>query len=145
MRGMQAFVKARCNQCHQVQGHGENLGPDLTDVAKRYKGRKLLQQIIEPSSEINKKYLTHQFLMASGKRLSGVVVREDRRSVHVITNLLTPKAITRIRKRDIDERFPSKLSSMPQGMLDVLTKDEILDLVVFLEDGHHLLKHHHKK
>ncbi|MEO2012741.1 MAG: PVC-type heme-binding CxxCH protein, partial [Fuerstiella sp.] len=32
MKGMQAFVKARCNQCHVVAGHGINLGPELTDV-----------------------------------------------------------------------------------------------------------------
>ena len=35
MRGMQAFVKARCNQCHVVAGHGVNLGPDLAESIKR--------------------------------------------------------------------------------------------------------------
>ena len=42
MRGMQAFVKARCHQRHQIAGHGVNLGPDLAKVNKRFKGRKLL-------------------------------------------------------------------------------------------------------
>ena len=73
MKGMEAFVKARCNQCHQVAGHGINLGPDLTKVSERFKGRKLLQQILEPSSEINKKYQTHQFVLNSGKTLSARV------------------------------------------------------------------------
>ena len=26
MRGMQAYMKARCNQCHVIAGHGVNLG-----------------------------------------------------------------------------------------------------------------------
>jgi hypothetical protein len=34
-RGMQAFVKARCNQCHVVAGHGVNLGPDLVESRAR--------------------------------------------------------------------------------------------------------------
>ena len=54
MRGMQAYTKARCNQCHLHSGHGVNLGPDLTKIGERFKGQKLLRQILEPSHEINK-------------------------------------------------------------------------------------------
>ena len=68
MRGMQAYMKARCNQCHVVAGHGINLGPDLTDVTKRFKGTKLLQQMLEPSKEINEKYRPYQFV---SKRMAG--------------------------------------------------------------------------
>ena len=38
VRGMTAFVKARCNQCHVVAGHGVNLGPDLAESVKKLKG-----------------------------------------------------------------------------------------------------------
>ena len=37
--GMQAFVKARCNQCHVVAGHGVNLGPDLAESVKKLQGQ----------------------------------------------------------------------------------------------------------
>ena len=150
-RGMQAFVKARCNQCHAIAGHGINIGPDLTETGKRLKGMKLLQQILEPSSEINKKYQTTQFLMNSGKVQSGVVAKETDSEFHIISNLLIPTAITKVTKNQVDERFPSKISAMPAGMADVLTRPEIIDLVSFLETGFNLpehLKHkhmHHKK
>ena len=150
-RGMQAFVKARCNQCHAIAGHGINIGPDLTETGKRLKGMKLLQQILEPSSEINKKYQTTQFLMNSGKVQSGVVVKETDSEFHIISNLLIPTAITKVTKSQVDERFSSKISAMPEGMADVLTRPEIVDLVSFLETGFNLpehLKHkhmHHKK
>ncbi|MDP6444907.1 MAG: GDSL-type esterase/lipase family protein, partial [Pirellulaceae bacterium] len=127
MSGMQAFIKARCNQCHVVKGHGVNLGPDLTDVVKRFKGDKLLRQMIDPSTEINEKYQTHQFLLDNGKVITGVVVKEDPQSYHVVTNMLIPEAVTRVAKRDIDERFTSKLSPMPLGLANVLTKQEIVD------------------
>ena len=70
MRGMQAFMKARCDQCHAIAGHGINLGPDLSDVAKRHKGQKLLQQIIEPSTEIGEKYASFQFIPVSYTHLT---------------------------------------------------------------------------
>lgn len=142
MRGMQAFVKARCNQCHAVAGHGINLGPDLSDVAKRFRGQKLLQQIIEPSSEIHEKFKTMKFLLRSGRVVSGVVTKETKKEYRVIANFLTPDKITRIRKRDVEQKAPSKLSTMPDGLVNVLTREEILNLVGFLEAGGHKMPDH---
>ena len=142
MRGMAAFVKARCNQCHVVAGHGLSLGPDLTRVAERARGRKLLQQLLEPSHEINRKFQTWQFLMADGKVHSGVISKEDESSYYVLKNLLVPTAVTKIAKQDVEERFASKVSPMPAGLLKVLTKAEILDVLAFLEAGGYQLPEH---
>jgi putative heme-binding domain-containing protein len=144
MRGMQAFIKARCNQCHQVQGHGVNLGPDLSQVAKKYKGVKLLRQLLEPSHEINEKYRTYQFLLKSGVIVSGVIIKDTGRDFHVARNLLTPKVLTKIRKGEIDEKIPSRISPMPSGMLNVLTKEEIAALLSYLEAGGYKLPTHLK-
>jgi hypothetical protein len=40
-----------------------------------------------------------------------------------------------IRKDDLESRTASKLSPMPANLADVLTKDEVLDLVAYLESG----------
>ncbi len=148
MRGMTAFVKARCNQCHVVAGHGVNLGPDLQQSIKKLKGVELLRQMIEPSHQIHEDFQTYQFLLQDGRTISGVISKEDKKNVSVVTNLLTPKTVTVIRKRDIEERFVSKVSSMPSGLLDVLTKQEILDLHAFVASGGYQLpkhiQHHHK-
>src|SRR5207302_5028747 len=90
MKGMQAFVKARCNQCHVVAGHGVNLGPDLVESVKKLQGRKLLEQIVDPSSQIHEKYQNTQFVLTDGRTISGVVVKEEPAEFHVMTNLLTP-------------------------------------------------------
>lgn len=146
-KGMQAFVKARCNQCHVVAGHGVNLGPDLAESVKKLQGTKLLAQILDPSSEINEKYQTTQFVLTDGRVVSGVVVKDEPAEVEVMTNLLTPMALTRLRKAEIDQRVASKISPMPQGLVNVLTKQEIVDLVSFLEAGGFQLpahlQHHH--
>lgn len=145
MRGMQAFVKARCNQCHVVNGHGIPLGPDLTDIGKRFTGRQLLQQILEPSSEINKKYQTHQFVMNNGRVVSGVIVQETSAQLKVVANLLNPTAFVRVQREQIDEQTASNISPMPAGLADVLTREEILDLVSFLQTGGYRLPDHIRK
>ena len=132
-RGMAAFAKANCNQCHLLGGRGISLGPELKQVTKKYAGKKLLQQLIEPSSEINKEYQTYKFLMSDGRVTSGVIVKNTKRTLEVMSNLLTPKQLTKINKDAIEEQFKSKVSAMPKGLLDVLTKEEISDLVTLLE------------
>ncbi len=144
VRGMTAFVKARCNQCHVVAGHGVNLGPDLAESVKKLKGEELLRQIIEPSSKIHEEFQNHQFLMDDGRVITGVIAKEDKRNYHVASNLLTPNTLTQIRKRDVDERIASKVSPMPIGMLNVLTRNEILDLHAFVETGGYQLPEHLK-
>lgn len=144
VRGMQAFVKARCNQCHVIAGHGVNLGPDLVESVKKLKGLKLLQQIIEPSSEINPKFQNYRFLMEDGRVINGVVKEETTDDYLVISNLLTPNVITAVKKSQVDEKIASKVSPMPLGLVNVLTREEIVDLVSFLESGGYNLPEHLK-
>ena len=144
MRGMQAYTKARCNQCHLHSGHGVNLGPDLTKIGERFKGQKLLRQILEPSHEINKKYQAWQFITTEGKVVTGVVHSEDAKGIRVIPNLLTPKVVTTLSPGDIELRRASTISSMPEGLANMLTREEIENLVAFLQGGGYKLPEHLK-
>ncbi len=141
MRGMQAFMKANCHQCHAVAGHGINLGPDLSDVAKRFKGEKLLRLIIEPSSEINEKFQIRSFVLSSGQLVTGVLMKKQKGKYHILTNLLTPKNVTQLPARQVEQMIASKISPMPEGLVNVLTAAEIRDLVSFLEVGYKLPEH----
>lgn len=144
-RGMQAFMKANCHQCHVVAGHGVNLGPDLAKVSERFQGTKLLRQIIEPSAEINEKYQNQRFFLNDGRNVTGVIVKEENGEYHVMTNLLTPNTLIRIPRKDVEAKVVSKVSPMPEGLLNTLTRQEIVELVSFLEAGYTLpahLKHH---
>lgn len=144
--GMQAFVKARCHQCHVVAGHGTNLGPDLLESIKQLRGRELLKQIIEPSSKIHEKFQTYKFLLDSGQVATGVIATEDENSYRVVTNLLTPNSVTTIDKKDVEDKVLSRISPMPEGLLDVLSREEIIDLLTFIEAGDNLpatMRHEH--
>ncbi len=141
-RGMTAFVKARCNQCHIVAGHGVNLGPDLAESVKKLQGEELLRQMLEPSAKIHEKFQNYQLFTRDGRVITGVIVKEDKRRFHVATNLLTPNTLTTVLKKDVEEKIASKISPMPVGLLNVLTKDEILDLHAFVQSGGYKLPQH---
>lgn len=145
MRGMQAFVKASCHQCHVVAGHGVNLGPNLTKSIKKYQGKALLRQIIEPSSEIHEEYRNYQFLMDNGKVISGVISEDKGPTLGVVENLLVPNKITTVHKREIDQQIASRISPMPLGLINVLTRQEIMDLLSFVQASDKLPEHlqHH--
>ena len=144
MRGMKAFLKAKCHQCHVVSGHGIGLGPELTKVSERFRGRKLLRQILEPSHEIHDQYRVYVFEMENGRLVTGTIQDEDEQVVRVLTNLLDPDSVVSLSKDEIVERAASRTSSMPEGLLNALEQQEIVDLVNYLEVGGYQVPHHLK-
>jgi putative heme-binding domain-containing protein len=134
-RGMIAYLKAGCVKCHPMDGQSARTGPDLTEVALKYKGRKLLEQILEPSSEINKDFPTWVIVTSDGRVLTGLIVGDDGKTLSVMPDAASPETIVRAAKKDIEEKSQSKVSSMPSETLSTLTREEILDLLVYLEAG----------
>ncbi len=145
MRGMKVFADARCNQCHAVGGHGAKFGPDLTKIAERFKGKELLRQIIEPSSTVSDANRSYQIVTASGDVVIGSIVKETETALEIATNLLDPNSVVTVEKSDVEEKTAATQSAMPEGLLSVLTKEEILDLLVFLEAGGYQLPPELKK
>jgi len=133
--GKHIFAVGRCDLCHSVDGNGVKLAPDLTEVAKKYKGLKLLQQIITPSTELNEKFRTYQFLMSDGRVVAGTISKDEPDAYQVIPNLLNPRRVLVLPKNQVDEKLPSRISSMPESLLNGLTREQILDLVAYLQAG----------
>lgn len=130
--GQKLFGFASCVGCHKMNGKGANVGPDLTKLDPKYSPTDVLQHILDPSKKIDKKFQSNIFVLISGKVVTGLIVKEDSDSVQVIDNPTAPDKVRTIRKDDIDEREVSKVSIMPQGVLNKLTKEEILDLLAFV-------------
>ena len=133
--GRAVFTQAGCVKCHKVGLVGNKLGPELSDITKRFKGAKLLQQILEPNSEINKQYQTWMVVDANGKVRTGLLTAQNDASVTLLPNPLKPEQTLTIARGEIDEIIPSKRSTMPDGLLMTFSKTEILDLLAFLHAG----------
>lgn len=131
--GERIYNDAACNRCHTISGKGAKFGPDLTDISKRFRGTKLLQQMVKPSAEIHKDFQTQMLLTEDGRLLTGVVIEENDDQVRLLPNLLKPDKIETIEKSSIESRRIAEVSSMPAGLLDTFTVDEVLDLLAFIQ------------
>lgn len=132
-RGKAAYAAAQCILCHRYGDQGGAAGPDLTNVATRFKRQDMLESIMEPSKVLSEQYLTTVFTLKDGTATSGRIGQENDETVVVITNPFDPTATKTISKTDIKSRDLSKVSLMPPGLLSTFKEDEILDLLAYLE------------
>lgn len=118
-----------CEACHKMYGEGGVLGPDLTG-SNRTNTAYLLGNILEPSSEIQDDYKMVVITTQDGRTYSGNVVAENDRQV---TMRIVGQDEVQISQADIQSREVTPKSMMPEGLLQYLTDEEILDLVAFLQ------------
>ena len=154
-RGQQLFTALACAQCHQLGKEGvptgQNLaiGPNLDEVVKKYKSdpRLVLQEILEPSKNIEEKYRKVQLQLEDGTVAQGNIIAEDAESLTIVTGTAPLLQTQKVLKSTIELRKPSPLSLMPAGLLNSLDREQILDLVAYLIAGgkadHPAFKHVH--
>ena len=135
-RGQDAFYAVQCLMCHRMGDEGGSVGPDLTAVASRFSQRDILESILEPSKVISEQFANTEVILNNGEALTGRVVSETVDKLVIRPSMLAPE-MREIRKADIKSREISKVSPMPPGLLDILTKNEILDLLAYLEAAGH--------
>ena len=143
-RGKELFTKLACAACHKLGKEGINYGPDLTDLFKRYKNDRaaVLRQILEPSLVISNRYRNFQFELKNGDEVLGMIVKEDAASLTVQTGA-SDALIQTFKKSDVKEQQPQNSSPMPLGLLNLLSKEEIFDLLAYVESGGKLQPHEH--
>ncbi len=135
VRGKTLFEEAGCVQCHRFGSEGGFIGPDLTAVNARFDRRTLLESIIEPSKVVAEVYRPVTVTLKSGAIYDGRIVTEDAKSISLVINPVDPDQRRRIVKSDIASQRLSELSPMPEGLVNTLSREEILDLVAWLETG----------
>jgi putative heme-binding domain-containing protein len=134
--GKNLFQVASCVSCHKLNGVGNEIGPDLTKIEpKLQKPIEVLHDILEPSFRINEKFQSYVFEMDSGKVVTGLILAETAETVKVIENPLAKADPVVLKKAEIVKRDKSPTSIMPKGLLDKLTREEILDLVAYSSAG----------
>lgn len=137
-RGRELFNAASCSRCHRSGRLGHFAGPDLTSVARRFSRRDLLLSMLNPSLVVAEKYRNVQIMTTDGRTIIGRPVSGgDYRSavIRVATDPLDSAQIVEVSKSDIELHRDSALSPMPAGLLNTLTRLEILDLLGFLESS----------
>jgi len=126
-QGRSLFVTA-CSACHTLFGHGGSLGPDLTG-AGRDDLDYILHNVVDPSAVVSADFRMSVATLKDGRVLNGIVESRSPRTLRLRT--LT-ESIT-IELTELSSLEESKLSIMPEGLLDGLTPSQILDLVGYLQ------------
>ncbi len=131
-RGHVLFAEAKCFSCHRFNNEGGGLGPDLSGVAGRFSVRDLLESMVVPSKTISDQYAAVMIATSSGRVVTGRIVNLSGNNLSICPDMLDPSRQINVRRDDIEEMKPSPVSMMPEGLLDTLHRDEVLDLVAYL-------------
>ncbi|HIA18857.1 MAG TPA: c-type cytochrome [Planctomycetaceae bacterium] len=132
--GKQALLSASCLKCHRINAGGGQVGPDLTQVGKRFNQRALLESILLPSKVVDPKYSHTAYVMTNGKTIVGRPIAVNKNQIVVETNPLTEETAI-VERAKIEEAIRSRTSPMPSGLVDILTRRQILDLLAYLQAG----------
>ena len=133
--GRKMFAAAACFACHRFRDGGGMSGPDLTGSGGRYSPHDLLDQIINPSKAINDQYAPVIVTQNDGQKISGVIVNLYGDKVQINTDLTDPNQRVEIDRKEVKNIEASKISPMPAGLLSMLKKDEVLDLLAYVLSG----------
>ncbi len=134
-RGRKMFAAGGCYACHRFGNQGGMNGPDLTGSGGRYSPHDLLEQIMYPSKEINEQFVPTFVTLKSGETLSGVVVNLNGDRVTLNTDLYNPNQRTSVQRKEVKSMGPSPVSPMPTGLLNMMKKEEIMDLLAYILSG----------
>jgi putative heme-binding domain-containing protein len=126
-RGRELF-KTHCAACHQVDGEGQVVGPQLDGVGNRGLER-LIEDLIDPNRNVENAFYLTTYVLDDGRVVSGLFRREEGESLVVADN--RGKEIT-VLKQSIAEKQESKTSLMPEGLASALPAADFHDIVAYL-------------
>jgi putative heme-binding domain-containing protein len=132
--GKAVFHDAQCMLCHRFGNQGGSVGPELTAVSSKYTSRDILESILEPSKVLSEQFQNFTIIKRDGQAETGRIVDETDQKVVLQPSPLLPERVE-IKKSDIAERRASKVSPMPEGLVNQMSEDEILDLIAYLQSG----------
>ncbi len=119
----------QCATCHRVGNEGSTLGPDLSQVGKKYTRNQILDNIIDPSKDIDPKFLTFVAETVEGQLHTGVLA--DKTDQEVVLRDAQDKEI-RLPAAKVTGLLSQKKSLMPEQLLRDLTAQQAADLLEYL-------------
>ncbi|HND52927.1 MAG TPA: HEAT repeat domain-containing protein, partial [Pirellulaceae bacterium] len=119
-----------CQKCHAIGGAGGRVGPDLVSIGASAQPDYLVASLIEPNQKVKENYNSLVIETDEGKVYTGIVVRESKSEL--VLRDAEDRLIT-IPAGSIEHRKDGR-SLMPDGVVDTLTRQELIDLTRFLTE-----------
>lgn len=120
--------KLQCVKCHAIGSAGGLVGPNLISVGGSSQPDYILESLLNSSAKLKEGYTTTTVVTSEGAVVNGIVIGRTEDAVRL---RLADGKETQIAEDEIELEKPGR-SLMPDGLLDSLTKAELVDLVSFL-------------
>jgi putative membrane-bound dehydrogenase-like protein len=124
-----ALFARHCLTCHQMQGKGAHVGPDLSGIASRAK-LALLEDILNPGKEVSPDFVNYVVVTKQGKVFTGLLAADTPTLVRLRGQQGAEETILR---SDIEEVRPNHQSLMPEGFEQALNLQDVAHLLEFLQ------------
>ena len=121
-------VEASCVRCHKYEGEGGEVGPEITGMGARKDRNYILESLVFPNKTIAQGYESVIVTMKNGTAYAGTLKSETAQSLEINS---PEDGLMTVKKADIKTRERG-LSGMPEELRQVLTKQDLRDLVEFL-------------
>ena len=124
----QKLFRSNCGKCHKLFIDGGDIGPDLTTY-QRSDVSTMALNIVNPSAEIREGFENYLVLTDEGRLITGLMV--DRDNKVVVLRSAEGQTVT-IDRDSIEESRVLGRSLMPEGLLNDLSDEQIIDLFAYL-------------
>ena len=129
-RGKEVFAR-HCAACHQINGQGGLVGPQLDGVGNRGHER-IVEDVLDPSRNVDPAFYATLLALNDGRTLSGFVRRREGINIVLVDSTGKEQSIP---AADVEQERPTKLSPMPANFGVALAESELNDLLAFLIAG----------
>jgi putative heme-binding domain-containing protein len=126
-KGEQTFTQI-CRTCHQLEGQGGLVGPQLDGIGNRGLER-LCEDVLDPNRSVDQAFRVTLVVLTDGDVVSGLFRREEGETI-VLADA-TGKEVS-IPKKKIQEKKQSESSLMPDNFGEGLTQADFNNLMAFL-------------
>ncbi|MCI0334450.1 MAG: CehA/McbA family metallohydrolase [Planctomycetes bacterium] len=129
-RGEVVF-RRECMTCHKIGDIGSAVGPDLTSSASRDRDA-LLVHVLDPNRNVLPNFENYLCIDSNGRVTTGILTAQTATS---ITLLRQESETSTILRANIDELTSTGKSLMPEGFERNISREEMADLVAFLQSS----------
>jgi putative membrane-bound dehydrogenase-like protein len=126
--GKTVFTRS-CATCHRVGATGNEIGPVLTTISKKFDKVGLADAIVNPSAAIVFGYEPWLVNTKDGESVFGFLISDNKQSV-VIKDIAGSKHV--IAQNNISSKTKQEKSLMPDPASSGLSEKDIADIVTFL-------------
>ncbi|QDV28896.1 NPCBM/NEW2 domain protein [Planctopirus ephydatiae] len=124
------FGVGTCAKCHQVGSEGKDVGPALTEIGSKLSREAMFESILYPSAGISHNYESFVAELSDGTSVIGLLLNQTDQEVSLKS---ADGLIKTVKRSDIEELTKQKISLMPADLQKLMTAQELVDLVEYLQ------------